>query len=296
MFSIFTCPKPFRGHFGEIQRNAIRSWTLLYPTPEILLIGSEQGTREVALEFGVRQIPFVKRNASGTPLVNSIFEEAEKAAAKEVMCYLNADILLLSDFMRAVKQVRSELPRSLMVGRRWNLEVSGALEFEEGWEQALRKQVAQQGKLVPHFFIDYFIFPKGVWGEIPPFAIGRPAWDNWIIYRACQMGLPVVDLTPAVKVIHQNHEYSHHPQGWTGAMRGEESRRNIALAGEVAHAYSLLDAQYVLMPRGLKQKFPPYYVPFYLYRRLVALSTSQPALKPLVHFIRRIGVRFFSNP
>ena len=279
-----------------IQRNAIRSWMLLKPTPDILLIGYEEGTQDVAQEFGVCHIPEVARNEFGTPLVSSIFEEAEKAATREVMCYLNADILLLSDFMDAVETVHREMPRSLMVGRRWNLDVSAPVVFEEGWEQALIEQVARRGKLVPHFFIDYFVFPKGVWGKIPPFAIGRPAWDNWIIYQACQMDLPVVDLTPAVTVIHQNHDYSHHPQGWTGAMKGEESRRNIALAGEVAHVHSLLDAQYVLTPRGLKQRFPPYHVPFYLYRCLVALSISRPSLKPLIHIIKKIGDRFFSSP
>jgi hypothetical protein len=266
------------------------------PKPEIILLGDEEGTAEVAKEFDVRHIPVVKRNEFGTPLVSSIFEEAEKAATQDVMCYLNADILLFSDFMNAVKTVHNEIPRSLMVGRRWNLDVSGPIEFKEDWEREVKEQVARRGKLVPHFFIDYFIFPNGVWGEIPPFAIGRPGWDNWMIYHACQLGLPVVDLTPAVTVVHQNHDYSHHPQGWTGAMRGEESKRNITLAGEVAHVHSLLDAQYVLTPRGLKQRFPPYYIPFYLYRRLVAISVSHPSLKPLIQLIKRTGDRFLSNP
>ena len=42
MLTIFSCPKPFRGHFGMIQRNAIRSWTLLKPTPDVILIGDEK--------------------------------------------------------------------------------------------------------------------------------------------------------------------------------------------------------------------------------------------------------------
>jgi hypothetical protein len=208
-----------------IQRNAILSWMLLKPTPDILLFGDEEGVSEIAAEFKLKHNPFIKRNEFGTPLVSSIFEEAEKTATRELMCYLNADILLLSDFVEAVKAVHNEMPRSLMVGRRWNLDVSAPVVFEEGWERALIEQVARRGKLVPHFFIDYFVFPKGVWGKIPPFAIGRPAWDNWIIYQARQMDLPVVDLTPAVTVIHQNHDYSHHPQGWTGAMVSSRRRK-----------------------------------------------------------------------
>ena len=94
-----------------------------------------------------------------------------------------------------------------------------------------------------------------------------------------------------VTVVHQNHDYSHHPEGWKGAMKGEESKRNITLVGEVAHVHSLLDADYCLTPGGLKRKIPPYHIPFYLYRTLVILSASHPSLKPLVRLIKRVGGR-----
>ena len=296
MLTIFSCPKAFQGTVGVAQRNAIQTWARIAPKPEIILLGDEEGTDEACQESGIRHIPSLKKNEFGTPLVNSLFKEAEKAATREVLCYLNADILLLGDFMKAVKTVHDVMPRSLMVGRRWNLHVSGSIEFEEGWEQALLRQVARSGKLVPHFFIDYFVFPKGSLGEILPFAIGRPGWDNWIIYRARSLHLPVVDLTRAVTVVHQNHDYSHHPEGWKGAMKGEESKRNIELAGEIAHVHSLLDADYHLTAGGLKRKNPPYHVPFYLYRTLVILSASHPTLKPIVHFIKRIGDLVSSPP
>ncbi len=296
MLTLFTCPKPFHGHSKVAQRNAIQTWLRLDPKPEILMIEDEEATAPVAQEFKVRHIPSVKRNEFGTPLVSSIFEEAEKAATHEVLCYLNADILLLSDFMQAVKAVYRVMPLSLMVGRRWNLDVSGPIEFEEGWEQVLKGRVAQRGKLVPHFFIDYFVFPKGILGEILPFAIGRPAWDNWMIHRAKSLNLPVVDLTKSVTVVHQEHDYSHHPEGWKGAMKGEESKRNIELAGEVAHVHSLLDADYCLTAGGLRRRRPPYHIPFYLYRTLVILSASHPSLKPIVRFIKRMGAVVSSPP
>jgi hypothetical protein len=31
MLTFFTTAKPFRGHHGIIQRNALKSWTLLHP-------------------------------------------------------------------------------------------------------------------------------------------------------------------------------------------------------------------------------------------------------------------------
>ncbi len=50
MLTIFSCHKAFHGHFNTIQRNAIKSWTLLRPKPEIFLIGDDEGTAEVCRE------------------------------------------------------------------------------------------------------------------------------------------------------------------------------------------------------------------------------------------------------
>ncbi len=296
MLTLFTCPKPFRGHIDIIQRNAIRSWTKLAPKPEIILLGDEEGTARTADELGVDRISRVMRNEFGTPLVNSLFEEAEKAATYDRMCYINTDIILMSDFMHAIQRVSLEKPQSLMVGQRWNLDIREPLEFGANWEERLTTQVVSGGKLYPHFAIDYFVFPKGIWGQIPPFAIGRPAWDNWILYRAHSRNIPVIDLTEAVIVVHQNHDYSHHPQGWRGAMKGEESKQNIELAGEIGHVYSLLDAQYRLTRKGVERKVTPYYSPYYIYQVLVRLSESHRLLKPLVRLIRMIGDRFLSRP
>jgi hypothetical protein len=296
MLTLFSCPKSFRGHVAIIQRNAIHSWTKLSPKPQIILLGNEEGTTKMAGEFGIRQIDKVARNEFGTPLVNSLFEEAERVATYERLCYVNADIILMSDFMKAIKRVVEEIPHSLTVGRRWDLDVKESLDFGVDWEQQLITRVEREGKISHHYTIDYFVFPKGVWGEIPPFAIGRPAWDNWVLYRARSQGMPIIDLSEAVMVVHQRHDYAHHPQGWKGAMKGDESKQNIKLAGETAHAHSLLDAQYYLTRKGVKRRITPYYRPYYLYQLLVKYSESRQYVRPVVHFIKKIGDRFLSHP
>jgi hypothetical protein len=296
MITLFSCPKAFLGLMNVIQRNAIQSWRSLDPKVEVVLMGDDDGTSEVAKEFGLRHIPDVARNVSGTPLISSLFEKAQEQATHERMCYVNADILFMSDFMRAIQRVIHDMPGSLMVGRRWNLDVKEPLDFSTDWETRLAQEVSCRGKLAPHFAIDYFVFPKGTLAEIPPFAVGRPAWDNWVLYRARREGIPVVDLTRAVTVIHQNHDYSHHPGGWAGAMKGEESKQNIQLAGEVGHVYSLLDAQYCLTQNGVKRRVTPFYSPYYLYQLIVRFSESHQFMRPLVQFIKMIGDRFLSRP
>ena len=78
MLTIFSCPKPFRGHVDITQKNAIRSWLFLDPRPDVILLGNDEGVGETARELGVRHIPDVECNEFGTPLLSSIFEEARK--------------------------------------------------------------------------------------------------------------------------------------------------------------------------------------------------------------------------
>src|SRR5438046_2425239 len=134
MLTIFATPKPFRGHFAVIQRNALRSWTLLRPACEIILFGNEEGTEEIAQEFSVRHVSEVARNEHGTPLVNDMFEKASQLSRHDLICYLNADILLMSDFTKAVCEIRRKKRVFVMAGRRWNTDVEESLDFGLDWE------------------------------------------------------------------------------------------------------------------------------------------------------------------
>ena len=117
MLTIFSTPKPFRGHIDIIQRNAIRSWTLLGPEVEVILIGDDFGAQEVAREFGIRHEPNVRRNEQGTKYLASVFDGAQEVARHRTLCYLNCDIVLMSDFGKAVDRVTTKYERVLMVGR-----------------------------------------------------------------------------------------------------------------------------------------------------------------------------------
>jgi hypothetical protein len=122
MLTIFSCPKPFTNpHINIIQRNAIKSWTLLKPKPEIILLGNDKGVSEICKEFNLIHIPEIERNEYGTPLLNSIFSEAEKVASYQLMCYINADIILMSDFMKAIEAVINQIkPPFLLIWKSLN--------------------------------------------------------------------------------------------------------------------------------------------------------------------------------
>jgi hypothetical protein len=245
--TIFSAPKPFTNpHINIIQRNAIQSWTLLGPQVQVLLVGSEDGLAEVAAEFNVPLLQEVERNESGTPLVSSIFQLARQASQSPLLAYVNADVLLLPDFVQAALQVAGQLQRFLIIGQRWDLDVRTRLDFSDGWQQRLLQELQQRGRLHLPAGSDYFIFPRALFAEMPKFAIGRAGWDNWMIYHARCQRWPVVDGTPSINVIHQDHDYSHLPGG-RPHYEMPESRVNEALAGGSANLYMVLDSDHQLI-------------------------------------------------
>lgn len=283
MLTIFTIPKPFHGHIDVIQRNAIRSWLQLGSACEVILFGNDEGTAEVAAEFGVGHIPEVSRNKYGTPLVNNLFDTAQAISSYPLLCYVNADIILMGDFLRAVQQVYQQKHQFLIMGQRWDLDLRELLDFARpNWEKRLRDQVTKHGKLHPASGIDYFVFTRGIWGEIPPFAIGRTAWDSWLVYRARTSGLPVIDATKVVIAVHQNHDYPHYLTGKKGVWKGVEAERNHKLLGSRYHAFSLWDATHIITPDGLKSAMSM----IHQLRRLETLPEMHPHLTPFVEIVR----------
>jgi hypothetical protein len=246
VLTLFSIPKPFHGHIEIIQQNAIKSWTLMRPRPEIVLFGDEKGTAETARLFGTRHVPQVARNEYGTPLVNDLFDQAQRTAAHNVLCYVNADIILMSDFLQTVSRVIDWRNPVLMVGRRWDMEMAESLDFSTGWENAMRSRLDSSGVLHAATGIDYFVFPRGMWRDIPPFAIGRTTWDNWLIYRARAIRVPVVDVTKALVAVHQDHNYLHVSSKAGDVWKGPEAKQNLELAGGWKHAFTLDDATHLL--------------------------------------------------
>lgn len=249
MLTLFAIPKPFHGHIGIIQRNAIQSWIRMCPECEIILLGNDEGTAEVASELGLRHVPDIATNKHGTPLVSDIFEKAQKLASHGILGYVNADIMLTGDFVQAVRQVADASDRFLMIGQRWNVDIRTPWIFDApDWEPTLQTHVREHGRLHSKAGIDYFAFPRDLYEAIPPFAIGRTAWDNWLVAHARERYALVIDATERVMAVHQDHDYGSF-QSKDALWTGEEARENQRLMGK---SYGTLDdASHLLLSDGL---------------------------------------------
>lgn len=272
MLTFFTTAKPFRGRDGIIQRNALRSWTTLHPRVEVILIGDEEGAAETAKELGLRRVARAERNEFGTKRLDFLFCQAQGIARYDLLCYINCDILLMKDFLDTVKRVRERHRQFLMVGRRWDIEITAPLSpGNKNWDSELRREVLRNGRRRGPQWIDYFVFKRGLYdSEIPPFVVGRVFWDNWLVWKALASNHAVIDASSAVLAVHQNHDYGYHPQGKQGVFFGAEAERNYALAGGWRHLRTIADATEVLGEGGLRPNRSRYWAGAKRYARQTA--------------------------
>jgi hypothetical protein len=248
--TLFSAPKPFTDpHIAMIQRNAIKSWTLL-PDVEVILLGEETGLAEAAKELGVKHLPNVARNESDVPLISSMFQLARENSNSDLLCIINADMILMPDFVETAKQAVKLKDKFVLLSQRWDLDVTQPIEFTKGWEEKLRNTVYASGSLHRPVGSDFFLFPLSSFLEVPAFTIGRAGWDNWMIYKARKEGWSVIDCTPSLMIVHQNHDYSHLPDG-KPHYEHPETNENIRLAGGQANIrYTILDSTHQLAEGG----------------------------------------------
>lgn len=254
MLTLFTTAKPFRGHTAIIQRNALMSWKRLHPEAEIFVFGDDEGAAETCRELGLTHIARVERNEHGTKYLRSIWEPAQEIARHEIVCYSNCDIILTREFARAVERLRAWDRKFLMIGRRWDTDIREAIDFERAnWEEDVMARAREANQQRGPEWIDYFVFRRGLYRGLPGFVIGRVGWDNWLVWKARQEGAAVVDASPSVRAIHQNHDYAYHPEGYQGVWHGAEAQQNYALYESWRCLNTIEDADWVLEDERLRR-------------------------------------------
>ncbi|MGH2621263.1 MAG: hypothetical protein ACRDHG_11945, partial [Anaerolineales bacterium] len=143
-------------------------------------------------------------------------------------------------------------PKFLIVGQRWDLDLATSLDFVNGWIADLRKRLAADGRRHPPAGSDYFVFPRALFDNLPPFALGRAGWDNWMIFAARRTGVPVVDASRCITVVHQDHDYGH-LEGGAPHHRLPESLENVRLGGGPETVFTLADSSWRLSDKQISR-------------------------------------------
>jgi hypothetical protein len=270
MITFFCSAKPFRGQTAIHQKNAINSWLRLGPKIEVMLFGTDEGVAEICQEYRLVSVPDVACTEFGTPLLSDMYARAQRYSKFSLLCYINADIILLEDFAVAMEMLVKRQTPFVMTGRRIDVDFCRELDFAANWRAEVRAAVAKRGVPGAPVCLDYFLFPRGAIPSMPRFAIGRPAWDNWLIMDIRRRGVDLIDASRIASPIHQNHGYGHVPLAKGVAWEGPEAdrNRNLALADAPAfqpRLHSIFNASSVLTPWGVLPACSPRHIFWRIY-------------------------------
>ena len=251
MLTLFTTAKPFVGHVGVIQRNALKSWTLLHSDVEVILFGEEEGVADVCAELGLAHHRQVDRHESGLKCLNYMFDRAQTMGRHKYLCYANCDMILMSDFYNAFKKALNWRRTFLLIGQRRDTDIIVPVHFDESdWARRVREMALTHGVLRSPRQVDFFLFPKGLYDEVPSFVVGRDFWDHWLVWKALNKGAKVLDASGFVIAVHQNHGYGYHPLGRRGIHEDVLTKRNVELAGNGKHLRFTIHATHRMNGEG----------------------------------------------
>ena len=291
MITIFCTPKNFDGIFDVIQKNALRSWRKISPDIEIIIFGDSYGACEMAKEINGIYYPDVKCSESGVPLLSDLFLNANKLCSFDTLMFINSDIIIPQNILSALNYVRDSFPRFLSVGFRWDMDVTNKIDFENNdeveffWEKAEYESIKSSPAA-----IDYFIFTKNTIKNLPNFVIGRPGYDNWLLWHARRMQIPLIDLSNEIKVIHQNHHFNFHNLKKDPKVYLEkDGLHNKKIHGN--KVLNLLDANYKLRNTLVLKKQSKEWIN----RNLRSLPQIYPEFSLIIKLYRKLYYKFFSK-
>ena len=84
------------------------------------------------------------------PLIDGVFNHVQEHANHEIVVQVNADIILTQSFISSVNRLNNIVNGNpfLMIGRRWDLDVTTLIEYDDNgeWEDRIINQVKRRRK------------------------------------------------------------------------------------------------------------------------------------------------------
>ena len=180
-----------------------------------------------------------------------MFQRASQMARHEYLCFSNCDIVLMQDFWTGFQKARAWRDQFLMVARRWDTDITEPLPFEEaGWAEPVRRLALTKGFQQTEYWIDFFLFRRGLYLDMPPLIVGHCYWDNWMIWKTLKEGVPVIDGTPFIMPVHQNHGYSAASGRTKGVPTDPLSLINLELIGGLGNIRQIKSSTHILGRSG----------------------------------------------
>ena len=117
--------------------------------------------------------------------------------------------------------------------------------------------------------LDYWVFPKNSFNEIPDFVIGKPGYDNWLLAESKRTSIPVIDASNTIRILHQNHYYPQKKSDSYKIEYDENLKKAGDLLGSLRNSDFVVDNSFLLKNPNIFYQFFDYLNGFRLVRILL---------------------------
>lgn len=195
-----------------IHNNTLHNWASLGDDVRVVMyidvdeVASNLTVTALALGYCVRYVPLYRQRL---PVVRSMFQDVATQFRSTFYAYANSDILFDGSLVYTVRGVArtsyANIYRTtgiLLIGKRTNVDVNVIRDtYHPNHVQRLKKQ----GKAFLSVAQDYFIttatgYP---WQRVPDLVVGRPGFDNYLVIKAIDWNVTVIDATDSLTAVHQ---------------------------------------------------------------------------------------------
>jgi len=225
--TLFTIPQAFEDEY-EIQWNAIKSWTLLNPKPDIFLLGNMLGVASIANELGLYHIPNIEQNAS----ISEIAKWLDRLINNTTLVYINPSMILTESFTQTIQEIYNNQDHFFLTGQYKTIQTKDFIDFNDNhWQHQLRVMADKQDIPQRQLQNSYLVFTKQLLKQL---FMSEPniesSWEKQLLSTALKKCYPIIDSSSIITPFLQISKYTtlRKEQKLLNATKSSiEVRRNI---------------------------------------------------------------------
>jgi hypothetical protein len=172
-------------------------------------MGDDNGSLQICEEHGIQYVPDIEKNEYNTPVFSDMVKKADSLAIYPYILHLSSDIIIFQDVVKALQSIKNTFQSFCAVCRKWDTDLDELLRFDDPSWIETAKANGDPSMITSG---DFYLYTKGFWDDLPPFVVGRSYCDSYLFHQASERKL-MINLSPAVTIMHQKHDYKHVPEG-----------------------------------------------------------------------------------
>ncbi|KAK3103087.1 hypothetical protein FSP39_016355 [Pinctada imbricata] len=191
-----------------VYNNTINILSSFLPEINLVVFLPEEDIEFFDVPSGWTVLPISRVDCGDTPVLKNMFFDVYEKFESTFYGYLNADILLDRGIIETLHAVKAYMfikgkKQVLISGKRIDLYLDKIKRKYISTQKDV-EYLSQVGTIAYGYAEDFFITTKTYpWRYIPDLVIGRPKYDNYLVYMSRQRSVPVIDASMTILALHQ---------------------------------------------------------------------------------------------